>query len=132
MTTYVPLGSRKITGGPDNTDLNPGNWTVVIDPATLNVNVPYYEVAHITVNGAVGSSFSVYIDGQLWDTNQNGNQNSWDPQVALPMRPGQYIYFFWSDPVSDGIAPVVTVWLRYDQDIAANLSSTLNQPGMYG
>lgn len=89
--------------------------------------MPYFEVCHIVVEGAVGSTFSVYVDLQQWDTNQNGSNNSWDPSVPLAMNPGSYLYFFWSDEATDGIAPVVTVWLRYDQDIIANRNAVYGQ-----
>ena len=121
MSTYVPLGSRVLTGKADQTGNNKGNWTVVFDPPSLNVNVPYFEVCHIVIMGAAGSSFSVAIDLNQWDTNQNGFLNSWDPAVPMPLRPGQYLYFYWSDPSTDGTPPTVTIWLRYDQDIKANL-----------
>jgi hypothetical protein len=104
----------------DQTGFNPGNWTVVFDPATINCNLPYFEVCHIVVNGAAGSMFSIYIDTFQWDTNQNGFANSWDPSVPLPLKPGQYLYFYYSDPVSDNTPPSVTIWLRYDQDVIAN------------
>lgn len=125
MSTYVPLGPR--TGNflygqatSDQTGRNSGNWTVTFDPNTINVNLPYFEVCHIVVNGAAGSSFTIWIDAYQWDANQNGFQNSWDPSVPLPLRPGQYLYFFYSDPATDNTPPSVTIWLRYDQDIKAN------------
>lgn len=121
MSTFVTLGSRgPVTGTPDTTGFNPGNWTVVFDPNSLNFNVPYVEVCHIVVNGAAGATFDVFVDLQQWDTNQNGFKNSWDPAVPLALQPGQYLYFYYSDNVSDGNPPVITVWLRYDQDIIAN------------
>src|SRR5271166_6194817 len=126
MSTYVALGPRgPAVGQADNTGTNPGNWTVVFDPVTLNCNMPLFEVCHIVVNGAPGSSFSVFIDVFQWDTNQNGFANSWDPSVPLPLRPGQYLYFYYSDPVSDNLPPKITLWLRYDQDIAVNKAALL-------
>lgn len=128
MSTYVPLGSRTGTQqfgqvSADNTGRNIGNWTVTFDPNTINCNLPYFEVCHIVVNGAPGASFTIWIDAQQWDANQNGFQNSWDPAVPLPLRPGNYLYFFYSDPATDGLPPAVTVWLRYDQDIDANVQA---------
>lgn len=125
MSTYVAHGPRVASQQQgqvkaDQTGFNPGNWTVVFDPATINCNLPYFEVCHIVVNGAAGSMFSIYIDTFQWDTNQNGFANSWDPSVPLPLKPGQYLYFYYSDPVSDNTPPSVTIWLRYDQDVIAN------------
>lgn len=128
MSTYVPLGARgAVTGSADLTGFNPGNWTIVFDPATMNCNVPYFEVCHIVVNGAAGSSFSIYVDLAQWDTNQQGYKNSWDPAVPISMKPGQYLYFYWSDPDTDGTPPIVTIWLRYDQDIIANRNAVYGQ-----
>lgn len=120
------MGSRgPIKGLADQTGFNPGNWTVIFDPLILNSNVPLFEVCHIVINGAPGSSFGVFVDLAQWDTNQNGFANSWDPAVPLPLKPGQYLYFYWSDPVSDAMPPTVTVWLRYDQDIIVNQQAVL-------
>jgi hypothetical protein len=130
MSTFVPLGARgPLTGSLDQTGFNPGNWTVVFDPATLNFNVPFCEVCHIVVEGAAGSTFKVFLDLAQWDISQQGFQNSWDPAVPLSIKPGQYVYFYWSDPVTDNTPPKVTIWLRYDQDITANQQSMLGQGG---
>lgn len=124
MSTYVPLGPRgPAEGVPDTTGFNSGNWTVVFDPSTMNCNVPFFEVCHIVLEGAAGSTFSVWVDVQQWDTNQNGFKNSWDPAVPISLKPGQYLYFYFSDPISDETPPTITIWLRYDQDIRANLAA---------
>jgi hypothetical protein len=125
VSTYVPLGPRVASQNQgqvaqDNTGNNTGNWTVQYTPQDINCNIPYFEVCHITVNGAPGSTFTIFIDTFQWDTNQNGSNNSWDPAVPMPLRPGQWLYFYYSDPVSDDTPPQVTIWLRYDQDIRAN------------
>jgi hypothetical protein len=120
MSTYVPLGNRTVTGGPDSTGFNSGNWTVVFDPNALNINVPIYECYQITVTGAPGSTFTVFVDLQQWSQSNNGQLNAWDPSQPLYLRPGQTVYFYYSDPDTDGIPPVVTMWFRYDQDIVAN------------
>jgi hypothetical protein len=128
VSTFVSLGSRGAQQGiPDNTQRNPGNWTVIFDPVVLNCNIPFYEVSHITITGAPGSSFSIYVDLSKWEDVQNGTQNSWDPIVPIPLHPGQYLYFFWSDVDTDGNPPMVTIWLRYDADISANDNSMLGQ-----
>jgi hypothetical protein len=135
MATYVTIGPRaastSLAGasgplvGPDTTGRNTGNWTVTFDPDDLNSNMPFFEVCHIVVNGAPGSGFTMWIDNYQWDSNQNGYSNSWDPAVPMPLRPGQTLYFFWSDVSTDGLPPSVTIWLRYDQDILANQQSLL-------
>jgi hypothetical protein len=126
MSTYVSLGARgPVTGVADQTGFNTGKWTVTFDPNTINCSVPLFEVSHIVINGAAGSSFSVFIELAQWDTNQNGFANSWDPSVPMPLKPGQYLYFYWSDPSTDGQPPIVTIWLRYDQDIIVNQETFL-------
>ena len=124
----MSLGARgPVTGVADQTGNNKGNWTVVFDPATLNCNVPYNEVCHIVISGAAGSSFTIFIDLAQWDFVQNGFINSWDPAVPLPLKPGQFLYFYWSDPITDNNPPQVELWLRYDQDIIANQRSMFGQ-----
>jgi hypothetical protein len=113
----VQLGGRgPIIGKADTTGLNPGNWTIVIDPAIINIStqIQYFEVFKMIVHGAGGSTFDVYVDNLIWDTAVYGQQNSWDPTQPLKMQQGQTLYFMYSDPVSDGIPPRATIWLRYD------------------
>jgi hypothetical protein len=133
MSTYVPLGSRgPVTGVADTTQRNPGKWTITFDPATINCNVPYAEICHIVVEGKPSSTFTVWVDLAQWDTAQNGYNNSWDPVVPISIKPGQYVYFFWSDVDTDNQPPKVTIWLRYDQDILANMQAQLYQPSAGG
>jgi hypothetical protein len=125
--SYVTLGARgPVTGLADMTGLNSGNWTVAFTPAILNVNVPQFEVYKMIVAGAPNTTFRVYIDGQQWDVGIYGTQNSWDPVQPLIVRPGQYLYFMYSDAISDANPPVVTVWLRYDP-LLNNLPAQLVQ-----
>lgn len=117
MANYIELGPRgPVNGAADNTGLNPGNWTIALDPAVLSVSteIRYFEVYKMIVHGAPGSTFNVYVDRNEWDTAVFGQQNSWDPIQPLKMQNGQTLYFMYSDPVSDGTPPTVTVWLRYD------------------
>lgn len=132
MTTYVPLGARAASAttgqvAADNTGNNPGNWTVTFTAQDFNSSLPYIEVCHIVVNGAPGSSFTVWIENYQWDANQNGASNSWDPAVPLPLRPGQRLFFYYSDAATDGNPPNITIWLRYDADITANRNALLGQ-----
>jgi hypothetical protein len=118
MATYKLLGTRgPVTGAADNTGLNPGNWTVAFTPDILNVNVSQFEVYKMIVHGAPGSSFNVFVENNQWDLSVYGAANSWDPVQPLIVIPGQSVYFLYSDPVSDGLPPDATLWLRYDIEI---------------
>lgn len=125
MTTYVNLGYRLATPfngqvTADKTGNNPGKWTVTFDPSWVNVNVPFFEVYRIVVQGAKGCQFTTFIDLAQWDSPQRGDTNVWDPQNPLPLTPGTYLYFYFSDEATDGFPPTMTIYLRYDQDIFAN------------
>jgi hypothetical protein len=123
MSTLVSLGPRgPVTGIADvNNKIASGNWTCTFDPNTMNTQVPYTEVCKMVVSGsAIGSTFNIFIGDFQWDSVQQGYNNSWDPNVALPYKPGQYIYFYFSGAATDGHQPTVMLWLRYDQDIQAN------------
>lgn len=114
-TGYKDLGSRgPVTGAADQTGLNPGNWTVAFTTDIISCTVPQFEVYKIVVKGAANTTFNVYVENKLWDTAVYGALNSWDPQQPLTMRPGQSLYFMYSDPVSDDTPPVATIWMRYD------------------
>lgn len=113
--TLVTLGSRgPIKGAADTTTKNPGNWTVAFTPDIINVNIANFEIYKMVVSGAANTTFSVYVDNFLWDVGIYGTLNSWDPQQPLIMRPGQALYFAYSDPTSDNTPPSATIWLRYD------------------
>ena len=63
MTTYISLGSRgPVKGMADITGNNPGKWTVKFTSDILSCSMPYFEVCHIVVNGAAGSTFRLYIE----------------------------------------------------------------------
>lgn len=115
---YIPLGTRgPVTGALDNSGHNPGNWTIAFTPNLLTVNVSYFEVYKMIVQGASGTTFNVFVDLMQWDTAVYGTQNSWDPMQPLLMKPGENLYFCYSDAVSDLTPPVATIWLRYDPAI---------------
>ncbi len=105
------LGPRTAQGQADLTGNNAGNWTVVFSPDVFSISVPF-EVYHIVVSGAPGSTFTIYIENFQWDNVQVGQQNSWDPSQVMQIKPGQTVYFYYSDPITDGFPPSVTLWLR--------------------
>lgn len=112
---YVDLGSRTVLGQPDTTGRNPGKWTVTFDPATVAIYQPMFECYKMIVTGASPTAtFNIYRDATLWDLAVYGAANSWDPVNALSLRPGEYVFFFYSSPSSDGFQPAVTMHFRYD------------------
>jgi len=116
----MTLGSVVGQGAPDVTGLNTGNWTITFDSQALGAKVPYFEVYKMVVAGATGTTAVIRIDNRDWDVIQRADVNSWEAGSPMPLVPGQTVYFFWSDPITDLEAPEVTMWLRYDLEIPAN------------
>jgi hypothetical protein len=117
--SYITLGSRgPVKGLPDTSGQNPGNWTIAFTPDIINVNLSQFEVYHMKIAGAVNTSVRLSVDLAQWDIATYGTLNAWDPAQPLIMRPGETLYYFYSDPVSDGTPPTATIWLRYDPAIA--------------
>ena len=61
-----------------------------------------------------------FVERQQWETTVAADVNAWDPAQPLQLNPGQYMYLFWSDPITDNLPPTATVWLRYDPELDAN------------
>lgn len=125
---YKLLGPRRMVGVADTTGNNTGNWTVTFDPLAINVNVwPQFEVYKIVIKTKSAQfviNFDVFIGSQQWDSSfvpAGGivSSNSWDPVNPIVLRPGQYLYFYLAEPATDGTPPTITIWLRYESDIAA-------------
>jgi hypothetical protein len=118
---YVTLGARgPVKGTKDTSGHNPGNWTSTFPPDILNVNTSQFEIYKIIVHGAPNATFNVFVETWEWDTAVYGTQNSWDPSQPLIMRPGQTLFFCYSNPVTDNAPPTVTVWLRYDPNVVVS------------
>jgi hypothetical protein len=113
--SYINYGARRVVGAADNTGNNSGNWTVEFTPAILAINQIPFECYKIIVSGAPGSTFEIFIDQNQWDNVQVGQLNSWDPNQVMLINPGQTVYFYWSDAVTDDTPPTVTMWLRGEQ-----------------
>jgi hypothetical protein len=124
--SYVGLGPRMKVGAADTTGNNKGNWTVEFTPADIAIStqIPSFEVYKMTVQGASGSSLTVFVDLYQWDSTLLASLNSWDPAQPLILQQGQTIYFYYSDLASDGDPPTVTIWLRYDPAIQSGIFGT--------
>lgn len=114
--SYGYLGKRgPVTGTADTTGNNSGNWTIAFTPAILTFTVPEALIYKISVAGALGSSFDVYVENVQHDVNVFGNQNSWyDDSDSLLIRPSETFYLYYNDPATDKTPPVATIFLRYD------------------
>jgi hypothetical protein len=106
-------------GKPDSQGMNSGNWTVEIGPKETHTQMPFYEVYKAVFRGAVGSTLTWYVEQMQWETRTAAN-DVWDPNQALLLRQGETMYFYWNTPHTQGPAPSVTVWMRYDPAIDAN------------
>jgi hypothetical protein len=115
--SYTLLGTRgPVTGKADASGHNPGNWTVAFPPEIMVASVSQIEIYKMIVSGAANTTFNVFVDNRLWDVGIYGTLNSWDPVQPLIMRPGETLYFCYSDATTDNTPPVVTIWLRYDPE----------------
>lgn len=114
--SYQYLGKRgPLTGLPDKSGLNPGNWTIAFTPDLLVTQVPELLIYKIQIAGALGSSFNVYVENVQHDVNVFGTQNTWfDDSDQLLVRPGETLYFTYNNPVADNHPPMATIFLRYD------------------
>lgn len=119
--TYRDLGpTQQVTAQLDQTHNNPGNWTVTADQGVLGNHVAQAEIYQISIDGPIGSSFTVYRGTRRWNTVAQGWANSWDPVNPLYIRPGDTIFLYWNVPVSQKPAPTAVFWLRYDTELPEN------------
>ena len=119
-----PLGQFTVTATADTTGQNTGNWTNAFTTALLP-DVNTYEIYRMTVKNvtALGSA-QIILRNQQFSTVQAdlSGRNEWDPSQPQPLNAGDEIYYFWNYAAS-GVAPVVTLWLRFDADLPQNSAS---------
>jgi hypothetical protein len=121
---YVSLGSAFNVASADTTGNNSGNWTNEFDPSTLP-KVSTFEMYHAVVTGVEpGAAASIWIGSRQWGFTNPVSGSEWDPAQPMLLNPGQSIFFYWSDPVSDDTPPSVTLWFRYDPDLPGNESAS--------
>lgn len=93
--------------------------------ADLDTNVPYFEVWKMVVTGAVNSQFTMSLGANQLEPPQKGDTNVWTDPQPLTLTPSTELTFYWNDPVSDNMPPKVTLYLRYDPALEANLGVRL-------
>lgn len=116
-----PIGPRHLTAVIDSTGNNAGNWTISFDPATMAMHWSMYEVYKIVVNvnqSAGVVPFTVYIGQRQYEAFQTSVVASWSDTVPMIVDGGETLYFYFTEPATDGTPPSVTIWCQVDRDLA--------------
>lgn len=119
------LGNRIARGVQDSTMtglINPylpgTGWVVIFTPDDLPMETEF-EVYQIALDGPIGSSAVVMLDGNEHSYVQTAWANTASDDPPMLVRFGQSIQFCWNFPFTSGpynrttnIQPRVTIWLR--------------------
>jgi len=119
------LGHPTASGVQDTTGINPylpgTGWDVLFTPDVIGSQLTEIEVYHIGLDGPVGSTATVLIDGFLWDVVNQGWSNGWDPSQPMLLGQTNTVAFCWNVPRTappynrtTNIRPIVTMWLRHE------------------
>lgn len=113
--SYVNLGSRIVIATADTTGLNTGNYTNAFSPAVINVNVPYFEIYHMVVTGAITTpQATIYINNKTYGFCYPNIGSEWNPAQPILLNPSDEIDFCWNLAAGGTGAPTVSIYLRYD------------------
>lgn len=110
------LGQRDADAVLDPTNpMLAGGWTAKFTPQMLAIK-DQFEVFHIALRGPAQPSctFQVWLDTTFYTYFVRGDINDWDPNQAMPVRPGQTLYVYWNSTTAPavGTAPHVTIFCR--------------------
>lgn len=117
----LPIGKRRVVAVADTTGNNVGNWTVMFDPATMSMHWTMYEVYKIVVNVAQSAGivpFTVFIGQGQYEAYQTSVVASWSDPQPMIVDGGETLYFYFTEPTSDGTPPNVTIWCQVDLELA--------------
>ena len=121
--TYVSLGSRMVTAAPDQTGLNPGNWTNAFTQNVTGIFVSQVEVYHMVVTQVpAGAMGNIYIGARQYGFTFPNSGTEWDPAQPMLLGIGEELDVFWNIPASGQPVPTVTAWFRYDPAVPGNYS----------
>ena len=114
------LGPRRVVAAPDQTGNNPGKFTAVFDPNTVNVKWTQYEVykqvvTNATASGVVG--WRIFIGINQYEGYQSQGTATWSDAQPMVVDSGETVYFYF-DLATTGVPPIVTLWIQVDLDIA--------------
>jgi hypothetical protein len=109
----------------DTAGINPylpgTGWNVTIDTAVIGSNLAELLVYHIALDGPVGSSAQVFLDGFQWDYVSQAWLNGWDPSQPMLITQGMAVTFCWNVAATAGpynrttnIRPTATIWLALE------------------
>lgn len=116
------LGVTDPTGSASLNPYLPGTgWNVTFDPAALGSSLTEIEVYHIAIDGPVGSSAVVLLDGFEWDYVSQAWSNGWDPGQPILLQQTSTLALCWNVAATAGpynrttnIQPRATLWLRHE------------------
>lgn len=110
-----------MTAGVDNSGVNTGNWTAIFDKAVVGINYNTYEVYKMVVelNPSAGVvSWTIHIGQRAYEGYQSSVIATWSDPNPMVVDSGETVYFYFSEPTSDGTPPVVTLWCQVDDSNA--------------
>jgi hypothetical protein len=119
------LGHRSAVGQADTQNINPylpgTGWVVTFDSGAIGSSLTELEVYHIAIDGPIGSSLAVLIDGAQWDYVAQGWANGWDPSQPMLLWQSATLALAWNVAATappynrtTNIQPIATLWLRHE------------------
>lgn len=114
-------GPRRAVAAVDQTGNNAGNWTAQFTPADMAIHWTMYEVYKMIVNIADSAgvvNFTVFIGQHQYEGFQTSGTASWSDAQPMRVDGGETLYFYFTEPSSDGTPPSVTIWTQVDTDVA--------------
>lgn len=104
----------------DTTGNNAGNYTATFDPNLINVKWTKFEVYKMIVVNAKASGlvgWNIFIGIHQYEGFQSQGTATWSDPTPMPVDSGENIYFYF-DLAQTGVAPIVTLWIQVDRDVA--------------
>lgn len=105
---------------PDATGNNTGNWTAVFDSVAVNIPWTKYEIHRINVRLMAPGIFGwdVFTDLYSWEGFQSSKSATWADSDPQSIDSGSVVYFYFNQPTGLTPAPIVTIWVQVDPDLA--------------
>lgn len=131
MTSYAPCAGSpvSVTAAADTTGLNAGNLTNAFTVNVFGTMPPVWEWYHAVI--APQQASQTLIPGQCTVVVNKlkpvtftfpVSGSDYDPSQPVQFRQGDELFFLWNLASSTTPLPVVTLYLRFDTDLPANVS----------